>query len=66
MIVVANTSPLTNLAAISQLDLLHQLYGQLHIAIVQCDLYLPKYLWIFPTFRSEHQLSVAQFRPVCP
>ena len=32
MIVVVNTSPLTNLAAISQFDLLHQLYGQLHIA----------------------------------
>lgn len=32
MIVVVNTSPLTNLAAISQFDLLHHLYGQLHIA----------------------------------
>ena len=31
MIVVSNTSPLTNLAAIGQLDLLHLLYGQVHI-----------------------------------
>ncbi len=32
MIIVSNTSPLTNLAAIGQFTLLHQLYGQLHIA----------------------------------
>jgi len=32
MIVVGNTSPLTNLAAIGQFDLLHRLYGQVHIA----------------------------------
>ncbi len=32
MIVVCNTSPLTNLAAIGQFALLHQLYGRLHIA----------------------------------
>jgi len=32
VIVVSNTSPLTNLAAIGRLDLLSQLYGQLHIA----------------------------------
>lgn len=32
MIVVSNTSPLTNLAAIGQFDLLRKLYGQLHIA----------------------------------
>ena len=32
MIVVSNTSPLTNLAAIGQFDLLRQLYGRLHIA----------------------------------
>jgi predicted nucleic acid-binding protein len=31
MIVVSDTSPLTNLAAIGQFDLLHQLYGQVHI-----------------------------------
>lgn len=31
MIVVANTSPLTNLAAIGQFDLLRRLYGQVHI-----------------------------------
>jgi len=31
VIVVSNTSPLTNLAAIGQFDLLHQLYGDLHI-----------------------------------
>ena len=32
MIVVSNTSPLTNLAAIGQFDLLHHLYGEIHIA----------------------------------
>ncbi len=32
MIVVSNTSPLTNLAAIGQFDLLRQLYERLHIA----------------------------------
>lgn len=32
MIVVSNTSPLTNLAAIGQFHLLHRLYNQIHIA----------------------------------
>jgi len=32
VIVVSNTSPLTNLAAIGHLDLLHHLYSTLHIA----------------------------------
>lgn len=32
MIVVSNTSPLTNLAAIGQFDLLRRLYGAIHIA----------------------------------
>ena len=32
MIVVSNTSPLTNLAAIAKFDLLQSLYGSLHIA----------------------------------
>ena len=32
MIVVSNTSPLTNLAAIGQFDLLHHLYARLYIA----------------------------------
>jgi len=32
MIVVSNTSPLTNLAAIGQFDLLRHLYGAVHIA----------------------------------
>ena len=32
MIVVSDTSPLTNLAAIEQFDLLRHLYGELHIA----------------------------------
>jgi uncharacterized protein len=32
MIVVSNTSPLTNLAAIGQFDLLHKLFGEIHIA----------------------------------
>jgi predicted nucleic acid-binding protein len=32
MIVVSNTSPLTNLAAIGQFDLLRLLYSELHIA----------------------------------
>ena len=32
MIVVSNTSPLTNLAAIGQFDLLQKLFGEIHIA----------------------------------
>ena len=32
MIVVSDTSPLTNLAAIGEFDILHSLYGELHIA----------------------------------
>jgi len=32
MIVVSNTSPLTNLAAIGHFDLLRELFGQIHIA----------------------------------
>jgi len=32
MIVVSNTSPLTNLAAIGEFDLLQALFGELHIA----------------------------------
>ena len=32
MIIVSNTSPLTNLAAIGQFDLLYRLYARLHIA----------------------------------
>lgn len=32
MIVVSNTSPLTNLAAIGQFDLLHKLYDKIYIA----------------------------------
>jgi predicted nucleic acid-binding protein len=32
MRVVSNTSPLTNLAAIGQFDLLHELYVEVHIA----------------------------------
>jgi predicted nucleic acid-binding protein len=32
MIVLSNTSPLTNMAAIGQFALFHQLYGRLHIA----------------------------------
>jgi uncharacterized protein len=32
MVVVSNTSPLTNLAAIGQFELLHHLFGELHIA----------------------------------
>jgi hypothetical protein len=33
MIVVSNTSPLTSLAAIGRLELLRQLYGEIHIAL---------------------------------
>lgn len=32
MIVVSNTSPITNLASIQRFDLLHVLYGEIHIA----------------------------------
>ncbi len=37
MIVVSNTSPITNLAAIGKFDLLHKLFGEIHIpvAVVQ-------------------------------
>ena len=31
MLVVSNTSPLTNLAAIGQFELLHRLFGGIHI-----------------------------------
>jgi hypothetical protein len=31
MMIVSNTSPLTNLAAVGQFDLLRRLYGELHI-----------------------------------
>ena len=37
MIVVSNTSPLTNLAAIGQFEILRQLYGELHIASAVWD-----------------------------
>jgi predicted nucleic acid-binding protein len=37
MIIVSNTSPLTNLAAIEQFELLKQLYGELHIASAVWD-----------------------------
>lgn len=32
MIIVSNTSPITNLAAVGQLELLHRLFGDIHIA----------------------------------
>lgn len=37
MIVVSNTTPITNLARIGRLDLLRGLYGQLHIAAAVSD-----------------------------
>ena len=37
MIVVSNTSPITNLAAIGQFDLLQKLYGQV---------YIPNAVWV--------------------
>lgn len=37
MIVVSNTSPLTNLAAIGQFNLLQRLYDQVHIAVAVWD-----------------------------
>jgi uncharacterized protein len=33
MIVVSNTSPLTNLAAIGQIDLLPDLFGEVHLSL---------------------------------
>ena len=33
MIVVSNTSPLTNMAANSQFDLLHKLFGELYLPL---------------------------------
>jgi len=32
MLVVSNTSPLTNLATVGCFDLLHSLFGEIHIA----------------------------------
>lgn len=37
MRVISNTSPITNLAAVGHLDLLHMLYGQVTIASDVCD-----------------------------
>ncbi|BAZ49656.1 putative nucleic acid-binding protein [Nostoc sp. NIES-4103] len=37
MTVVCNTSPITNLAAIAQLDLLCQLYGEIVISVAVYD-----------------------------
>ncbi len=37
MIIVSNTSPLTNLAAIKRFDLLQRLYGELHIPVAVWD-----------------------------
>ncbi len=37
MIVISNTSPITNLAAIGQLELLQQLYGKILIPRAVCD-----------------------------
>ena len=37
MIVVSNTSPLTNLAAIGQFDLLHKLFGELYLPLGVVD-----------------------------
>lgn len=37
MIVVSNTSPITNLAAVGRLDLLQQLYGKVLIPQAVCD-----------------------------
>lgn len=46
MIIVSNTSPITNLAAIGQFDLLHCLYGSIHIAdAVWNELHADEYEW---------------------
>jgi predicted nucleic acid-binding protein len=39
VIVVSDTSPITNLAAVGRLDLLRQIYGQVIIPHVKQDLY---------------------------
>ena len=46
MIIVSNTSPITNLAAIGQFELLHCLYGSIHIAdAVWNELHADEYEW---------------------
>lgn len=46
MIVVSNTSPLTNLAAIGLFDVLHELYGTIHIAeAVWDELHAGNQIW---------------------
>lgn len=64
MIVVSNTSPLTSLAAIGQLDLMNRLYGQLHIAeVVWEELNAGGYPWpgakevAQANWISRHQVS---------
>ena len=37
MIVVSNTSPLTNMVAIDQFDLLHKLFGELYLPLGVVD-----------------------------
>lgn len=53
MIVVSNTSPLTNLAAIGQFDLLRRLYTELHICAAQPQLAAP----VAPTLSEAEGLS---------
>jgi len=62
VIVVSNTSPLTNLAAIGQFDLLHELYGDLHVAeAVQQELNFGEARW-----PGAKELAVASWIQVHP
>ncbi len=63
MIVVSNTSPLTNLAAIGQLSILHALYGTVYIPeAVQHELLLGEQRGTHPPFLKT--TSWIQVRPV--
>lgn len=65
MIVVSDTSPITNLAAIDRLDLLHLLYGEIIIPVaVYNELTQPNINSIVPGAREVQTLSWIKTQPV--
>lgn len=65
MIVVSDTSPITNLAAIDRLDLLHLLYGEIIIPVaVYNELTQPNVNSIVPGAREVQTLSWIKTQPV--
>lgn len=65
MIVVSDTSPITNLAAIERLDLLHLLYGEIIIPVaVYNELTQPNINSIVPGAREVQTLSWIKTQPV--